>query len=50
MLDVDKSKRTLEYDCVLKFLLTAHNSLIQDISSDIRQYCRRIQNSCTFVC
>jgi len=40
----------LEYDCVLEIHLTAHNSLIQDISSDIRQYYRRIRNSCTFVC
>ena len=40
----------MERDYDLRSLVTAYSSLIQDISLNIRQYCRHIQNSCTFVC
>ena len=47
---LDRPNQTLGRDYVLRNLLTAHSSLTQDISLDTRQYCRRIQNSCTFLC
>ena len=50
MFALHKSNRTLERDYELRSLLTAHSSLTQDISLDTRQYCHRIQNSCTFLC
>ena len=50
MFVLNKFNQTLERDYDLRSLVTAHSSLIQDISLNIRQYCRHIQNSCTFVC
>jgi hypothetical protein len=45
-----RSNQTLGDDCVLRNLLTVRNFLIQDISSDIQQCCRRIQHFCTSLC
>jgi hypothetical protein len=50
MFALNKFNQTLEHDYDLRSLVTAHSSLIQDIPLDIRQYYRRIQNPCTFVC
>lgn len=46
----NESNCILECRSVLKNLLTVRNFLIQDISSDIQQYCRRIQHFCTSCC
>ena len=46
----NESNCTLECRSVLKNLLTVRNFLIQDISSNIQQYCRRIQHFCISCC